>query len=173
MSVEIVKVYKQEVPALRFIGKKYGDNDRIDGMFRKYWGDFFQNGWFDLIVKQTDKDLKLLFEDGDAAIGLMREKDGEPFEYWIGRFMPDKTPVPEGFEHKDFPKSTLGVCWLSGKEPEIYKKEAKCWEKLSENGYEGKFDSDGACWFMERYVGSRFEPDEEGNIILDICFYVK
>jgi hypothetical protein len=38
MSAEIIKTYKQEVPALRFIGKKYGDKDRIDGTFGKYWG---------------------------------------------------------------------------------------------------------------------------------------
>jgi len=37
MSAEIVKVYKQDVPALRFIGKKYGDIDRVNLMFHKQW----------------------------------------------------------------------------------------------------------------------------------------
>ncbi len=35
MASKIIKVYRQEVPALRFIGKKYGDEDRVDEMFGK------------------------------------------------------------------------------------------------------------------------------------------
>ncbi len=81
MSAEIIKVYKQDVPALRFIGKKYGDKDRVDGMFGKYWCEWHEKGWFDLIEKQADKELNSIYEDGDAYIGLMRWKEGEPFEY--------------------------------------------------------------------------------------------
>jgi len=77
MNAEIIKVYKQDVPALRFIGEKYGDNDRVDGMFGKHWGDWYENGWFDIIEKQTDKNLKSIYEDADAHIGLMRKKTGK------------------------------------------------------------------------------------------------
>jgi predicted transcriptional regulator YdeE len=174
MSVEITKVYKQDVPALRFIGKKYGDNDRVDGMFGKVWGDWFQNGWFDIIIKQTDKDLKTLYEDGDAYIGLMRCKDGEPFEYWIGVFMPEGTQVPEGFEYRDFPKATLCVCWLYGKEDEVYKQEEQCVKKLEEEGYQIANDEKAGFWVFERYGCPRFTtPDGNGKIILDICWYAK
>ena len=174
MSAEITKVYKQDVPTLRFIGKKYGDNDRVDGMFGKQWGDWFKNGWFDIIVKQTDQDLKALYDDGDAYIGLMRYKEGEPFEYWIGVFMPEGTAVPDGFEYRDFPKSTLGVCWIYGKESEVYKLEDKCAEKLEENGHKITKDKEDAFWFFERYGCPRFTtPDEKGNIILDICWHIK
>ena len=167
MSVEITKVYKQEVPALRFIGKKYGDNDRVNGMFGKLWGDWFQNGWFDVIAKQTDKDLKAIYEDGDAYIGLMRDYKGQ-FEYWIGILMPEGTPIPDGFEYVDFPKAALGVCWLYGKENEVYGLEGKCGEKLEQAGY---IPGD---WCMERYGCPRFTtPDDSGKIILDICFYLK
>ena len=31
--VEIIKTYRQSVGAMRFIGKKYGDGDRVDGNF--------------------------------------------------------------------------------------------------------------------------------------------
>ena len=34
----IVKTYRQSIPAMRFIGKKYGDEDRVDGGFGKQWG---------------------------------------------------------------------------------------------------------------------------------------
>jgi hypothetical protein len=42
---EIIKTYKQEIPARRFIGKKYNDNDRVNGTFGKHWTDWFQNRW--------------------------------------------------------------------------------------------------------------------------------
>ena len=167
MSAEITKVYTQDVPALRFIGKKYGDNDRVDGMFGKYWGDWFKNGWFDIIAKQTDQDLKTVYEDGDAYIGLMRDDNGQ-FEYWIGIFMPEGTLVPDGYEYYDFPKATLGVCWLHGKEEEVFCQEGRCGEKLEQAGYAL------TDWCMERYCCPRFTtPDEDGKVILDICFYLK
>jgi len=167
MSAEITKVYKQDVPALRFIGKKYGNSDRVDGMFGKHWCDWHQNGWFDVIEKQTNRPLKSIYEDGDAYIGLMRENNGE-FEYWIGIFMPENTPVPDGFQYLDFPKGTLGVCWLYSKENEVYCQEERCWKELEKVGYTP------ADWCMERYCCPRFTtPDEKGKIILDICFYLK
>ena len=167
MSVEITKVYKQDVPALRFIGKKYGNSDRVDGMFGKYWGDWFENGWFDVIEKQTDKDLNSLYDDAGAYIGLMREENGE-FEYWIGIFMPEGTTVPEGYNYLDFPKGALGVCWVHGKEEEIFCNEGMCGEKLENAGYKL------GDWCMERYCCPRYTtPDENGKIVLDICFYLK
>ena len=39
---EIIKTFKENVPAMRFIGKKYPD-------FGGWWGDWFANGWFDEI----------------------------------------------------------------------------------------------------------------------------
>jgi len=174
MSAEIIKVYKQDVPALRFIGKKYGDNDRVDGTFGKYWCEWHEKGWFELIEKQTNKDLKSIYEDGDAYIGLMRWKEGEPFEYWIGIFMPENTSVPAGYEYHDFPKATLGVCWVYGKEADVYMQEENCGKKLEENGYEVIKDNENAHWFLERYGCPRFTtPDEKDKIILDICHFIK
>lgn len=28
---EVIKVYKQSLPAMKFVGKKFGDQDRVDG----------------------------------------------------------------------------------------------------------------------------------------------
>jgi hypothetical protein len=173
MSFEINKIYRQEVPALRFIGKKYGDKDRIDGMFGKYWHDWLQNEWFDEIKKQTDKNLKTMYENGDSTIGLMRWKEGEDFEYWIGIFMPENTVVPKGYEYHDFPKSILGVCWVYGNEPDIYMKESECAKKLEEKKYKIVSDNEGAYWFFERYVPERFMADKNGKSIMDICHYIE
>lgn len=171
---EIIKTYKQNIPAMRFIGKKYGNNDRVNGGFGEKWHEWFSNSWFDVIEKQTNKKIKDIYEDGDAYIGLMRWKDGEPFEYWIGIFMPENTPAPEGYSYIDFPESTIGVCWVLGKEPEIYGIEDKCAAKLKENGFKVIPDEKGAYWFFERYGCPRFTtPDEQGKVILDICHYIE
>ena len=104
----------------------------------------------------------------------MRDKHGEPFQYWIGMFAPMGAGVPEGFESVCFPKGYLGICWLYGNENELYMNEEKCWEKLKEEGMDGILDESGACWFFERYACPRFTtPDEKGNVIHDIGFFVK
>jgi len=172
--VEFIKTYKQNVGDVRFIGKKYGDSDRVDGMFGVKWGEWNSNGWFEIIEKQINENSGDTFEDYGAPIGLMRDKHGEPFQYWIGKFVPVNTDVPEGFDYIDFPKSNFGICWIYGKEPDIYMKEGKCWNELEKAGFEGVLDEEGACWFFERYAFPRFAtPDEKGNIILDIGFFVK
>ena len=165
---EIIKAYRQSIGALRFIGKKYSDSDRVNGMFGAKWGEWFENGWFGVIEKQTGESLKSIYEDGDAYIGLMRDQNGE-FEYWIGIFMPENTDVPDGFSYIDFAKSELGVCWVYGKEETVYFLEGKCGERLIAEGFEIVSE-----WCFERYACPRFTtPDEKGNVILDVCFYIK
>lgn len=164
----IVNTYRQSVGAMKFIGKKYTNSDRIDGHFGAKWDEWHTNGWFGLIEAQTNGTLTDTYEDGHAAIGLMREENGD-FEYWIGIFTPEETPVPDGFAYVDFPKSELGVCWIYGKEEDVFMLEGKCAERLKKEGFEIMTD-----WCFERYVSPRFtEPDAKGNIIIDICFYVK
>jgi hypothetical protein len=169
---DVLKTYRQSAPAMRFIGKKYADEDRVNGGFGTQWVEWFTHGWFEKI--QSTFDPKALYEDGDATIGLMRWKDGEPFEYWIGAFCPKGTVVPEGFVSVDFPATSLGVAWVYGKEPEVYGQEHECAEALKKQGFEILGDEVGAYWFFERYVCPRFTtPDEQGNVILDICHYVR
>jgi len=165
---EITKVYRQTMGSAKFIGKRYTDEDRVDGMFGAKWGEWFQNGWFELLEKQAAGSMKDTYEDGDATVGLMRDVDGA-FEYWIGYFMPSGTPVPDGFASIDFPKSDLGICWVYGKEGEVYMQEGRCWERLKAEGFKTKGD-----WCFERYACPRFTtPDEKGNITLDIGFFVE
>ena len=169
---EITKVYRQSVGAMRFIGKKYVDSDRGScGTFGPQWHEWFEKSWFDVIEKQVPGSLKDTCEDFDAAIGLMRCKNGE-FEYWIGYFTPANTTVPEGFAHIDFPKSNLGVCWVYGEENSVFFKEGECGERLTKEGFEILTD-DIHDWCFERYSCRYSTPDEKGNVILDICFYVK
>lgn len=171
---EIIKVYRQSVPAMRFIGKKYGERDRVNGGFGHLWGEWFSHGWFDVIERQISSKLNEIYEDADAYLGLMRWKDGEPFEYWIGMFAPEGSVAPDGFEYIDFPQSELGVCWVYGKEGDLYCKEDLCATKLGEEGYKITSDEKGAYWFFERYNCPRFTtPDTNGNVILDICHYIE
>jgi len=170
---DIIKTYRQKIGAVRFIGKKYGDEDRIDGGFGAQWGMFFQNEWFAALEQLVDDPSKTC-EDGAASVGLMRWKEGEPFQYWIGMFMPPDTVAPEGFGFVDLPAGELGICWVHGLDGEVYMQEGRCARKLNEEGMKIVSDEDGACWFFERYVCPRFtEVDKDGKVILDVGHYVE
>lgn len=166
--MEIVKVYKQSVPATRFIGKKYGDADRVDGGFGMQWGQWFENGWFAPLEPMAAD-----YEDGGAYIGLMRWKDGEPFEYYIGMFLKPESAVPEGYESVDFGEGDIAVAWLKGPENEVYSHEDQAAQACGKEGYNAAADGSGAFWFFERYACPRFTtPDDKGEIILDVCHFM-
>ncbi len=168
---EIIKAYRQSLPPLRFVGKRYGDEDRVNGGFGHKWGEWFEKGWFAQL--EQGYDLKSTYEDGDAYLGLMRWKEGEPFQYWIGVFLPAGAPAPGGYGTLDFPAQDIGVAWVYGKEAELYGKEEECAVRCEQEGMRIIADEQGAFWFFERYVCPRFtEPDSQGNVILDICHQV-
>ncbi len=174
--MKITRIYTQRFPERIFIGKKFGDEDRVNGNFGSEWGNFFERGDFDTLEGAAKSSLNEGFEDGGAYIGLMRYREGEPFEYWIGMFMPPDTPVPDGFDSHVFPEGEIGVGWLYGSEAggELYGHESDVAMKLSEEGIPIKNDEHGACWFFERYACPRYTtPDEAGNVTLDIGFFVE
>ncbi|MCL2203838.1 MAG: GyrI-like domain-containing protein [Defluviitaleaceae bacterium] len=156
---EIIKTYRQSVDAARFIGKKYSHADFEGSSIFEKWGEWFRAGWFDQLEKLGDV--------GEGQIGLIRTYDGV-HEYYIGYFMPEGTAAPEGFIHVDFPAGELGVCWVRGKDGEVYGQEGRCLEKLAESGI-----TVSGGWSFERYNCPRFTtPDEKGHIILDVCFFL-
>ncbi|HHY23601.1 MAG TPA: GyrI-like domain-containing protein [Clostridiaceae bacterium] len=164
---EIVKCYKEHLPALRLIGKRYTDSDRIGGSFGAKWGEWFQNGWFAEVEK-----LGPLPENGDAYLGVMRCINGN-FEYWIGMFFPTGTTVPEGYAYTDIPEGDIGTCYIYGHEDtgELYGLDAHnaCMDEIAKAGWKLQQDP----WFFERYNCPRFTtPDEHGKVILDYCVYL-
>ena len=164
---QIIDVYKQTLPRVRFVGKCYTDSDRENGVFANKWREWWQSGWFDLLDAGGDEP----FADAGAPIGLCRSKDGEEFEYWIGRFLPEDSKVPEGFRYIDFDASEIAVCLVKGKEPDIYF--VCCMDKLKENGFTWKADENGVRWCFERYACPRYtDPGADGSVILDQCFFV-
>jgi len=170
---KIIKSYHQKVPASRFIGIQYGDSDRVNGGFGGKWGEWFANNRFGPLESQCTPEFINDYTDSGAYIGLMRWKDGEPFEYWIGMFLPVETAVPEGYSFRDFPAADLGVCWVKGIESTVYCQEGKCGAQLGADGMKVVADGQGAYWFFERYACPRFTaPDETGEIILDVCHFI-
>ena len=105
---EIIKAFRDPIPAMRFIGKKYPNFG--------HWGEFFANGWFDMIESAMGGSESILniWKNGGAYVGLERRKDGEPFSYYLGMFTPADTPIPDGFLGVDFPAGALGTCWIYG-----------------------------------------------------------
>jgi len=111
--IEIIKIYRQNINALRFIGKKYDNADRADGSFgvKSKWDEWFENGWFEAVKSNINGNPDDTCEDGGAYIGMAHNKRGEPFRY--------------------------------------------------------------TCFAFERHVFPRFAtPDDKGNIVLDVCFFM-
>ena len=165
---EIIKVFKDEVPGMRFIGKKYQDYNG--------WGEWVANGWFDVIESRMGGTEKILgiWENGGAYVGLECRKNGELQQYWIGMFTPEDTEVPQGFEYIDFPKSSLGTCWIYGREEEVHGSVGNCWKALQNEGFEIAVDENGVEMSFENCLCPRFTtPDEKGNVILDYCYFIK
>ncbi len=165
--MKIVKVYRESIPNVKLIGKRYTNTDRdAAGTFALYWQQWFQQGWFD-DLKQCTRVPNL----GEDYIGAMRMTGGDGgFEYWIGALFAPDAEVPEGFAAVNIPACDLGVCWLYGNEKsgELYSMKASdmAMAALKE---QGRNYSDSG-WFFERYNYPRFTaPDETGNVILDIC----
>ncbi|MDR2501941.1 MAG: hypothetical protein LBC78_01680 [Oscillospiraceae bacterium] len=76
---KIIRTYTQQVPESRFVGIKYGDGDRSDGMFAHKWGEWMRTSRFTELEGANGFD-KTFREDGDSYIGLARRKDSDPFE---------------------------------------------------------------------------------------------
>lgn len=174
---EIVNVYREPMPACRFIGKMYGDSDRDEhGSFMPAWNEFIVKNRFTAIEEAAGgKDaVRAMSPDGDSYIGLMRWAQDEPFQYWIGLFVPAGTPAPEGLAYVDFNDAELGTCWVRGMTNEVFGHEDVCARKLMDKGWEIASFPDGSGWFFERYGTKRFtSPDPQGQIILDICHFLR
>ncbi|NLM39207.1 MAG: GyrI-like domain-containing protein [Firmicutes bacterium] len=165
---ELVRVYRESLPKIRLVGKRYTNQDRDQyGGFGHKWGEWFQNGYFIPLDQLTQ-----LPDEMNGYIGCMRM---EPeFEYWIGVFTTDETQVPEGYDYVDIPAGDIAVCLLKGREDtgELYGMDVHtlCERAVEEQGWE----IDYGGWFFERYNCPRFtDPDEEGRVILDYCFYLR
>ena len=163
---EIIKVFKENIPTLRFIGKKYNNFG--------HWDEWWKNGWFELLEQNmggVDKTLSV-WENGGGYVGVEKRSDDGCFEYYIGMFSPENTPVPEGFVSIDFHNVGLGTCWIYGKESEVHDT-GLCKQKLLDAGMSLWKDSNGYSFSFENCLCPRYTtPDENGNIVLDYCYIV-
>ncbi len=171
--VKVTSLYREHMPALRFIGKRYTPADlNADGLLMDKWNEWFQNGWFNLLSNLPG----LPGYEGVAHTGY---HNGAETAFWIGMMFSKDTPVPEGFDAADLPAGHVAVCWLRGyrETGELFRPNARnlCLTRIREAGYTMKMDFDGEpCkWTFERYHHRRFFiPDDEGRITLDYCVYV-
>lgn len=155
MAVKILDVKRESHPAVRFIGKRYGDGS--------HWGEWWEKGWFSVL--ESVPGLLPMNEEGNYA--LMRIVDGM-LEYWIGMFFDRTAEAPEGFEYVDIEPLEYAVFYQQGNEHngELFGLEPHnmCLEELPRRGWKRRED----FWCFERYNCPRFTtPDENGNVILD------
>jgi len=159
----IKNIYKQQLPALRFIGKKYTEPPEPKKILNLL-NDWQLNSWFDIIERKAGCEPRF----SDAYISLVREKDAA-FEHWMGVFMPKETEVPYGFEAIDFPEMTIYVCSVYGKRGEIINYEKECRNKLTEEGFSIK----NTHWYFMRFNWHGFFADDiYGKRSLDYCFLI-
>ncbi|MDR0495367.1 MAG: hypothetical protein LBG95_07055 [Treponema sp.] len=162
---EFSKVYKQDIPALRFIGIERDSNK--GGWDGDVWDTFGK------IEASLGEQLGTVYEDGDAYCSLYRNKEGEPFKWYVGIFTPAGSNVHDGLFYHDFEKSTLGVSWVYGKEDKVHGHWIETKKKLEETGYKVLTDSEGVLWCFERDTHRFVTPDEKGNVITDVCYFVE
>lgn len=166
--IEIIKTYRESLPSLRLIGKRYTEIDRgEDGSFSSKWGEWFEKGYF-----RPLEELGSLPENEGAYLGCMRCAD--EFEYWIGMFFYEGTPVPDGYMYADISSGDIGTCWIYGREDngELFSQESHsmCMSKIMDAGWRVA----KSPWFFERYNCLRFTThDEKGKVILDYCVYLQ
>lgn len=167
--MDILNVYHEAAPDSRFIGKRYGEEDGKGGGFAARWEEWFREGWFERLEALAPYGWDRAFPEGSSYIGLIRGNDDEPFEYWIGMFLPSDTPVPHGMQHLDLQAWHMGVCWVKGTEPDIYQQGEACAKKLAEAGYRLLSGENNAYLMLERYQCPRYTtPDADGQVILDV-----
>lgn len=177
MAIQVTNVYKEHFPALRFIGKRYTNDDRYEGGFGKQWKEWHSGDEFAAMRQAVAAPA---FDPSYLGLMTMRG-DMTDFTYWIGLFYPAGTEVPKGYGCLDLPESDIGVGWVCGSEEngEIYgDAHGVVCKKLEEHGI-GNFRNDIAgagsdtyCFF-ERYNCPRFtEKDANGNVTLDYGNYI-
>ncbi|MDR2923192.1 MAG: AraC family transcriptional regulator [Treponema sp.] len=165
----IQNVYKQKLPALRFIGKKCNEGAEPHNIL-DLLDNCQLNKMFDDIEKQSDIDYKTFFKGGDSYICLVREKDDSP-EHWMGMFMPEGTEVPCGFQALDFPETSISVCSVYGKRSEVINYEAECRKKLAEEGFNLNGENAGCQWYFLRFNWRGFYVEDlYSKRLLDYCY---
>ncbi len=164
---EIIKVFRETIPALRFIGKQYEDFG--------HWGEWWQNSWFDQLESAMGGTEAILsvWENGGGYIGVERRGAGVPFAYFIGMMTPAGTPIPDGFVAIDFADVDLGTAWIYGTEQAVHDTGA-CAHALEAAQMTVWQDKDGCTWSFENCLCPRYTtPDENGNVILDYCYFIR
>ena len=137
MYITINAVHIENLPALRFIGKRCecGPEDFIAS-----WDEWFEKGWFDQLEK-----LGAAPENANARWGMTA---GD--EYWIGMLFAPGASAPDGFLYMDRPAAKYAVLGLSGRRDKDLLGEEGITLVMDEAGKRG-WTLSGDGWGLERY----------------------
>ncbi len=166
---EIKKVFRENIPALRFMGREYDTAE----MWREWW----MNDWVVVVeeaMNGTDEICRR-WENGGGHVALTKTVDGERAGFYLGMFTPIDTPPieEENFIYIDFDGVDLGTCWLYGERPDVHDTSA-CRQAVESAGMTVWKDEEGAEWSFENLMWPRYtDKDENGKVILDYCIFVE
>lgn len=123
-AVRIISVTQEQLPMVRFIGKRYNGNESI---YLK-WKSWKDNHWFSIL-----ENLNIRY--ANSYIGAKRIINGG-LEYWIGMFFLPDADVPEGFEYIDIDEINLANFQLQGTAHKVTSFETHnlCLDELDKNG---------------------------------------
>jgi len=170
----IIETYKQQIPSLCFIGKKFIEpyNDNIYKKINTNLDIMCSNSEFDEIEKLSKVDIKTLYKGSNSYACLIRKKSDDLIEYLLGMFIQEKSNIQTDYEIIDFPKSELSVCSVYGKRDIIINYDKECRRKL-ENEKLLKNNFDTGNWFLQRFNWNKFyDEDKFGNRILEYCYFI-
>ena len=170
--MDILNAYHEMAPAARFIGRGYTEADRVNGNFSALGGMVCAQGGL-RAWRRCSPTAGTALPRGRQLYRLMRQRAPSRLNIGLVCFCAGHT-VPQGMEHIDMEPWHMGVCWVKGKEPDIYGKEHACRERLTAAGFETWQGPDNAWLTLERYQCPRFtQADEEGQRILDIVLRIQ
>lgn len=176
MEPKIIETHKEHLPRLRFIGKRYTDEDRgPDGGYGHLWDEWFELALFEFLEESHD------VVSGNIGLMTCTEAEGS-FEYWIGKFCDEYEEVSEGYDYIDMPESDIAVSFIQGN-PRLAPMTGQAahnmcmasWSQNKLDRYREAFDGyDEKRWFFfERYHVPRYTVmNQEGEVILDYCMYI-
>ena len=117
MAIKMESLTYLQLPNLRFIGKDVIAKGKNAG--DKYGEMWAKSAEFMPVLADMNE---YLFEGINDPCALMHHNNqtaNKQMHYVVGRFMKSGTPVPEGFDYYDIPKSMAGFAVFSGEFTEM------------------------------------------------------
>ncbi|MBN1624204.1 MAG: GyrI-like domain-containing protein [Clostridia bacterium] len=161
---ELIKVYFEDLPELKVIGKTIGVDWQKIGEYNPipaFWEKCFKE---DVFKKLEELDSWI---HDPSYVGYMTMNS-----YTCGMLMKSDCAVPNGFTFDVIKPTKVVIGWIKGEEKDVFMNAHNLTDTVMKK--EGFVYNKESGWSMELYNCPRFtNKDKKGNIILDYFIPVK